>query len=340
MATKHYENFTVFGARVYGMKHLWVPSTEYLGKKTDRPNYIAGFIVPKSRGHWSEEPVLAGAWGALQKVIAATPSLSALPYAAIDWPIRDGDIPAPGQKQAEWARGHWMFGGNSGDPVGVTIVQNGQPVPLSNRATVKPGDYASVGGAAAVKSNDPRGIKFYINSVLFMGPGEEIAVGNSVTGAELMAQAQAQGLHVAGFQPAGGFGGGGGGFPGGGGGGFTPPPGGHGNGAGFAPTQGGPAPAQFASPPNYGAPGGAPNGFASPSNPHGAPGFQPPPNGAPQGTPQYGAPGSMPAGGAQFPSHNGQPAQNGAFPSNPGQQQFPGAGGAPNPHGGPSWPQR
>jgi hypothetical protein len=291
MAKKQYENFTVFGARIYGMKNLWTPSTEYMGKPTTRPNYIAGFIVPKTRAHWSEEPVFAGAWGAMQKIYGAV--MNNMPYNMVDWPIRDGDILTPGQKAAEWARGHWLFSGNSGDPINVEIVQNGLPVKLQNRATVKPGDYVAVGGATAVKSNDPRGIKFYINSVLFMAPGEEIAVGNSVSGAELMAQAQAQGLQVIGFSPnPGGFGGAPqqGGFPGSAGpqNGFAPQPGQFGGTPGFtpgnpgfgqppAPTTGNPATPGYGAP----APGGAPGGFAGnatfPSNPAPQPGgFVPP----------------------------------------------------------------
>lgn len=197
MAKKQYENFTIFGARIYGMRNLWQPSTEYMGKPTQRPSYLAGFIVPKTRGHWSEEPVFAGVWGAMQKIYSG--AMNGMPYNMVDWPIRDGDLPEPGKSQADWARGHWMFGGNSGDPIKVEIVQNNVPVPLVNRAVVKPGDFVTVAGATAQKSNDPRGIKFYINTVLFMAPGEEIAVGHSVSGAELMAAAQAQGLQVAGF---------------------------------------------------------------------------------------------------------------------------------------------
>ena len=39
----------------------------------------------------------------------------------------------------------------------------------------------------------------HANNVVFMNPGEEIAIGNGVTGAELMEQAKAQGLNVTGL---------------------------------------------------------------------------------------------------------------------------------------------
>lgn len=283
MAKKQYENFTIFGARIYGMRNLWQPATEYMGKPTQRPSYIAGFLAPKTRAHWSEEPIFAGVWGAMQKIYAAT--MNGMPYNMVDWPIRDGDIPAPGKPQADWAKGTWMFGGNSGDTIKVEIVQNGVPVPLVNRATVKPGDFVSVGGATAVKSNQPNGIKFYINTVLFMSPGEEIAVGNSVSGAELMHYAQQQGLNVTGF------GGGGGGFGGGQPGGFSPNPGGQPSG-GF--THGSPGQGQPVAPPNTAggfvtgpapAPGGTPNGFGGNVTSHSNPnpgGF----GGQPQSQPQ------------------------------------------------------
>lgn len=307
MAKKQYENFTIFGARIYGMRNLWQPATEYMGKPTQRPSYIAGFLTPKTRAHWSEEPIFAGVWGAMQKIYAAT--MNGMPYNMVDWPIRDGDIPAPGKPQADWAKGTWMFGGNSGDMIKVEIVQNGVPVSLVNRATVKPGDFVSVGGATAVKSNQPNGIKFYINTVLFMSPGEEIAVGNSVSGAELMHYAQQQGLNVTGF-------GGGGGFGGGQPGGFSPNPGGQtnggftpGNGGGFAPPQGGHAPVHPASPPNNGAGGG----FVSPSNQG-----QPNPGFTQPGGPQPGQPGPQTT---TFHS-NPNPGGFGGQPQSQPQQQF------------------
>lgn len=287
MAKKQYENFTVFGARIYGMRNLWQPATEYMGRPTERPSYIAGFLAPKTRAHWSEEPIFAGVWTAMQKIYAAT--MNGMPYNMVDWPIRDGDVPAPGKPQADWAKGTWMFGGNSGDAIKVEVVQNGVPVPLVNRATVKPGDYVSVGGATAVKSNQPNGIKFYINTVLFMAPGEEIAVGNSVSGAELMHMAQQQGLNVTGFGGApGGFGGGGGfGQPQQGG--FSPAPGGQPNG-GFIHGSGAPPQHGFA-PLNQG--GGfvqtpAPGATAFPSNQpqQGQTQFQPAPNFNPNGNGQ------------------------------------------------------
>lgn len=295
MAKKQYENFMVFGARIYGMKNLWSPSTEFKGQQT-KPNYLAGFLVPKTQGHWSQEPLLANLWAAMQKIHAAT--MGGMGYEHVTWPIRDGDMPPmdkPQEQPADWARGHWMFSGNSGDTIKVELTQGANLVPLQSRGNiVKPGDFVIVGGAAAINSQNGRAIKLYINNVVFTQPGEEIAVGNSVSGAELMATAVAQGYRPAGFNPSpGGFAPQGGGFGGqppqapsfGGGapqGGFTPSPGS----AGFAPpgahTTGNPATPSFAAPAHGGAPNGfggnvtfpsnnpqAPNGFAAPASPFG-----------------------------------------------------------------------
>jgi hypothetical protein len=125
--------------------------------------------------------------------------MSAVPFPQIIWPIKDGDNPEPGKQSPDWMRGHWYLTGSSSSPISVEIVQAGVPVKLMNRAQVKPGDFIAAGLALAVNMNNPRAVKCYMNSVLFMGPGEEIAVGNSITGSELMAKAKEQGLNVTGF---------------------------------------------------------------------------------------------------------------------------------------------
>jgi hypothetical protein len=304
MAKKQYENFMCFGARVYGMKNLWQPSTDFRGQTT-KPNWLGGFLVPKTQSHWSMEPVFQNLWGAMQKIHAAT--MGGLGYEQVTWPIRDGDMPQdPQQPPADWARGQWMFSGNSGDAIKVELSQGATLVPLQARGNiVKPGDFCIVGGAVAVNSQNARAIKLYINNVVFTAPGEEIAIGNSISGAELMQAAQAQGYRPAGFNPSpGGFGG-----PQNGGFGTAP------QGFGGAPQHGG-----------FTAPQGPQNGNGFPGNPHQGPqgGF------APQNT-------AGPAfGGAQ--AHGGMPGApngNATFPSNQPQQTFPGAatqGGA--------WPSR
>lgn len=242
MAQRQYEQATVFNARIADLRHLWVPSTTYKGQPTQKPNHFAMFLVKKTVAQWHLEPALAGIAAACGKIYQTNPHVLA-------WPVVDGDMPSPEGKSSEFAKGHWLFSASSGNPPNVEMVQaGGSLVKLQNKVGVKSGDYVMAGVTAAVKQNDPRGVKLYLNAVVFTAPGEEIVFANSVSGAELMRMAEQQGLRPAGFSPSpGGFGGlaGGGapnafqppqgGFPGHSGGGFTPP-----NGS-FAPATGGPA---------------------------------------------------------------------------------------------------
>ena len=198
MATqRHYEATTAFNVRIVDMRHLWVPSTEYKGKKQDMASYFASFITPKTRAAWHEEPVLAGISAACGKLYQASPGL-------INWPITDGDLPNAEGKQSEWAKGHWMFSASTyNNPPNVEIVQAGGALAkLTAKIGVKSGDYCMVGVTASPKADSSRGVKLFLNAVVFTGPGEEIVFANSVSGAELMAAAQAQGLQVSGFSDA------------------------------------------------------------------------------------------------------------------------------------------
>jgi hypothetical protein len=252
MANRIFVNATIYGARITGLRNLWEPSLEYMGKKTDKPNHLTSIIVPKTQALWYNEPILAGFAAAGAELFAKVFQPMSIPFEQIVWPVKDGDYPpAPGKAPIEWCKGHWFISGSSSTPINVAIVQNGQAVPLQNRATVKAGDYVVTSGAIAQKTNDPRGVKLYINNQLFIAPGEEIAVGNSKSSAELMAEAQAKGMAITGFAPAhAGFGGG---VP------FSQP--GAPGGFGVAPGQPNGGPAAFAAP----APMQPPAGFGQPA---------------------------------------------------------------------------
>ena len=116
-------------------------------------------------------------------------------------------MPSPEGKSSEFAKGHWLFSASSGNLPNVEIVQAGGVLTkLTNKVGVKSGDYVMAGVTAAVKQNDPRGVKLYLNAVVFSSPGEEIVFANSVSGAELMRMAEQQGLRPAGFSASpGGF---------------------------------------------------------------------------------------------------------------------------------------
>lgn len=278
---RQYEPWTLFNVRIVDMRHLWTPSDTYKGQKQQKANYFAGFIVPKTQAQWHAEPALAGLVQALGKLYATNPQI-------VDWRIEDGDTPNAEGKSSEFAKGHWLFNASSSNPVNVELVQaGGQLVKLANKTGVKSGDYCMVGGSAAVSGQNNRAAKLYLNAVVFSAPGEEIVFANTVSGAELMQQAQRQGLNVAGFAGAPGFGGGApGGFGQPGAPGFQPAPGGFPGSpspaGGFAPPAGGPA-FPNAAPGSFGSPGPAP-GSAFPSSP--APQF-----GA---APGFGQPGGFP----------------------------------------------
>lgn len=235
MATnRQYEATQVFNARIVDMRHLWSPSLEYMGKPSQKPNYFSMFILPKTQAHWSTEPAFAAAMGAFGKLLAGQLQAFAQNPAMVQWPIVDGDMPNAQGKSSEFAKGHWLFSASTNSPPNVEMVQaGGSLVKLQNKVGVKSGDYTMVGVTAAVKTNQPNGVKFYLNAVVFTAPGEEIVFANSVSGAELMKMAEQQGLRPAGFSASpGGFGGAPGGFqapaggfapPGQGAGGFTQP---------------------------------------------------------------------------------------------------------------------
>ena len=190
---RQYEPFTLFNVRIVDMRHLWTPSDSYKGQKQQKASYFAGFIVQKTQAQWHTEPALAGLVQALLKIHANNPQI-------VDWRIHDGDMPNAEGKSSEFAKGHWLFNGSSENPINVEIVQaGGALVKLPNKVGVKSGDYCMVGGSVAVSAQNNRNAKIYLNAVVFSAPGEEIVFANSVSGAELMQQAQRQGLNVTGF---------------------------------------------------------------------------------------------------------------------------------------------
>lgn len=271
-AQRIYVPFMLFNMRIVNMQHLWEPSREYLGQPTQKPNYFITAITAKTRANWWEEPLLAPAWAAYDQLLQKS---GMSPQHISEWPIKDGGIPPePGKQPSEWAKGSWILGGSSSQPIKAEIVQGANVLPLPAKIGVKPGDFVALGASAAIKQNNPRALKHFCNTVLFTAPGEEIAVGNSVSGAELMRTAQGQGLQVAGFatNPGGYTQPGVGGFPGGGGPGFTGPGAG-----GFAPTTGSPAGSMTPNGPGFGGgaafPSSAPGAFpgGTPPNPYGGP---------------------------------------------------------------------
>jgi hypothetical protein len=235
---RQYEPVMLFNLRIVDMRHLWTPSTEYKGKKQDKPNYFSMFISPRTKAQWHEEPALAGLAAACMKLYANNPQLQI-------WPAQDGDMPNAEGKSSEFAKGHWILSASTNNPPIVELTQpGGALVKLQNKVGVKSGDFVMGAFTCAVNTQNPRAVKTYLNTVVFTSPGEEIVFANSVSAAQLMEDARKQGFNPTGFSPSPGYGApAGGGFPGagqpfvapGGTPGFTPPAG------GFAPPNTAPA---------------------------------------------------------------------------------------------------
>ena len=196
MANRQYEAATVFNARIADMRHLWTPSTAYKGQPTQKPNYFAMFLVKKTVAQWFQEPALAGIAAACGKIYQTNPHILA-------WPVVDGDMPSPEGKSSEFAKGHWLFLGVQRQSAECRDRSSwhGVITKLTSKVGVKSEPITSYQPALrrAVKQNDPRGVKLYLNAVVFSSPGEEIVFANSVSGAELMRMAEQQGLRPAGF---------------------------------------------------------------------------------------------------------------------------------------------
>src|ERR1700761_1209819 len=171
MAQRQYESATVFTARAVDIRYLWTPSGEYKGKKQDKPSWYGSFITPKTTANWMHEPAFGPLCAAFGKLYAAHPAIN-------NWPIVDGDMPhAETGKQSDWARGHWLFSGNSSNGApNVEVVQHGGSlVKLTGPVGVKAGDHCIVGLSAAVAQNDARRCKLFLNACVFTQSGPEIA---------------------------------------------------------------------------------------------------------------------------------------------------------------------
>lgn len=201
MAKRNYKTATIYNARVINMKNLWEPNKEFNGRPVDKPAFIITIMVKKTRQNWFEEPGLAEFTHSAQALY--NESIAPVPFQQIDWPIKDGDVSDPKFGQPEWRMGHWLLTATSTLPVEVYININGTPTPLKERSRVKNGDYVGINVSLAVRMNDQKGVKCYLNKVIFMAEGEEIVTGGGKSMSEMMSDAKAQGMNVSGFGTSG-----------------------------------------------------------------------------------------------------------------------------------------
>ncbi|MGX9443920.1 ssDNA-binding protein [Nitrobacteraceae bacterium UC4446_H13] len=95
-----------------------------------------------------------------------------------NWPIKDGDDPVKSAKYP-WQKGCWVINFSGNFPPKVAILQNGAPTEIPARRIgtqdlYKSGDYCVVSTYAFTYDNKTRGVKFDMEGVLFMAPGEVI----------------------------------------------------------------------------------------------------------------------------------------------------------------------
>lgn len=134
------------------------PKVYKTGAKAGQPrtDYSVGIALPKTKGHWAEEP----GWGSViwAEGHAAWPGGQAQ-RKDFAWKIVDGDSTEPNKKmkrpcdQAGYP-GHWVlwFGGTTPPPVAVAISGpaqwNDQP------GTCMPGDYIEIRGSVSSNESD------------------------------------------------------------------------------------------------------------------------------------------------------------------------------------------
>jgi hypothetical protein len=95
-----------------------------------------------------------------------------------NWPIKDGDDPSRASKYP-WQKGCWVINFSGNFAPKVAIMQNGVPTEIPARRIgmqdlYKSGDYCIVSTYAFTYDNKTRGVKFDMEGVLFVGPGEVI----------------------------------------------------------------------------------------------------------------------------------------------------------------------
>jgi hypothetical protein len=203
---------TIMQARAAYINGLWTPQTKDIisGQPLQKPRHSVTAIVPKTREKWTDEPVLGAVKDASQSIWNDALSPKGYSPGAIIWPVKDGDAPNKKGVVRDWAKGHWLIIADTTNPdyLQIEMVENGKPVPLAaprigGRVLVKDGDYVMLTVSLAESKGSQPGIKTYLNAILFTGPGEALTLGGGgVDQAELLRQAQAQGIAVKGFGSA------------------------------------------------------------------------------------------------------------------------------------------
>lgn len=121
-----------------------------------------------------------------------------------NWPIKDGDDPVKSAKYP-WQKGNWVINFSTNYQPKVALMQNGVPTEIPARRIgtedlYKSGDYCVVSTYVFTYDNKVRGVKFDIEGVLFVAPGEVIGTASRTVDQMFGGVAGAQG--GAGMAPA------------------------------------------------------------------------------------------------------------------------------------------
>lgn len=121
-----------------------------------------------------------------------------------NWPIKDGDDPVKSAKYP-WQKGNWVINFSTNYQPKVALMQNGVPTEIPARRVgtqdlYKSGDYCVVSTYAFSYDNKVRGVKFDMEGILFVAPGEVIGTASRTVDQMFGGVAGAQG--GAGMAPA------------------------------------------------------------------------------------------------------------------------------------------
>lgn len=208
-------NIILFNGQAIYAKSLFEPETKDLsGKPLDKPAFSLNVRYPKTKANWYEEPDLKPLVEACK--IIMTREMAGVPFARVEFPVKDGDIPNTKNKVPEWAKGHWHFRASSTyNPVVKQrvngVVSQLPALSIGGKRLWGDGDYVCVALGIAKRLTDAVGIRTYLNNALFTAKGPELNLGSGSTDwNEALRLAEEQGIDVkadaGGFNPAaGGF---------------------------------------------------------------------------------------------------------------------------------------
>jgi hypothetical protein len=208
----------LFNGQALFSNRLYEPETKDMaGKPLEKPSFSLNIRYPKTKANWYEEPALKPFVDACKVVM--TRDMQGVPFARIEFPIKDGDFPNKNGKVPDWAKGHWYIRSSSTQAPKVEQIAGGvqselPALTMGGKHLWGDGDYVAAALSIGKRLTDSVGIRCYLNNVLFTGKGQKIVTGvGSVDWASAMELARSQGIDIKtggdpGFSPGASAGGG------------------------------------------------------------------------------------------------------------------------------------